>query len=814
MLGQAIACAVLMLLCAEGVAAASAQTLSLDDTPGRPGEWGFRPSDRAASAVNPPGFVWRPQEGAVSYELQCSRDGEFGSVAYSVDGLAYNCHCPPSTLEPGTYYWRFRFADGEGGMSAWSRARSFTVSDDAAALPLPSRDDLLARIPRGHPRLFLRPEDVTTMRERASGDLKGIYDNLVAQCEELLKDPPPTEEPPTYPPEMETGGEEWREMWWGNRVYTSRLLNSAATLAFTRLIGGKEEYGQLARRLLMAAAEWDPKGSTGYRYNDEAGMPYNYYFSRTYTFVYDLLSEQEREKCREVMAVRGKEMYEHLCPRHLWRPYASHSNRAWHFLGEVGIAFLDEIPEAEDWVWFAMNVFRNMYPVWCDDDGGWHEGINYWAGYMGKFTWWADVMCAATGIDAYSKPYFSQVGYYPMYLQPPGTKGGGFGDLTARRDSRRNVPLMQVFASQAGNPHWQWYVDAHGGAAQDNSYVGFVRGALPQLEPKAPSDLPSSRCFWGVGQACLNTNPMDARDNVEVIFKSSPFGTQSHGYESQNSFLLYAFGERLLIRTGRRDMYGSPHHKDWMWETKSTNCITVNGKGQAKHTAAAAGRILAFHTSEGLDYVAGEAGPAYGETLDMFTRHVVFVKPGLILIYDELKAPEPSAFEWLLHAPTEMLVDGQEDIRVVNGGAACEVSFLVPDSLDVMQTNRFNPPPRPRIKLVEWHLTARSAEPARTREFLTVIRPHRTTEEPVPMPTWQKVDGGYAVESATTTGSALVLLRSDDEAAVQYAGISVAADVAVVLKDASGAIRDALIVRGGDVRTGAKAVAELRATQR
>ena len=80
-------------------------------------------------------------------------------------------------------------------------------------------------------------------------------------------------------------------------------------MGFTRLIGGDEKYGAEAKRILMECAKWDPKGSTGYRYNDEAGMPYNYYFSRTYTFINDLLSEEEKEICRGVMKVRGDEMY-------------------------------------------------------------------------------------------------------------------------------------------------------------------------------------------------------------------------------------------------------------------------------------------------------------------------------------------------------------------------------------------------------------------------------------------------------------------------------------------------------------------------
>ena len=348
---------------------------------------------------------------------------------------------------------------------------------------MPPREDLLARIPRQHPRLFVRPEDLPRLRQLAAGPMQAQYQELVKQCERLLKDPPPTEEPPMYPPGTVTNSDAWREIWWGNRTYTTRTLNGAATLAFTRLLGGKEEYGQLAKRILLDCAQWDPRGATGYRYNDEAGMPYNYYFVRTYTFVHDLLSEDERETCRRVMKIRGDEMYRHLYPGHLWRPYSSHSNRAWHFLGEVGVAMLDEVEEADDWVWFAMNVFYNVYPVWSDADGGWHEGFGYWSSYIDRFTWWADVMRAAMDVNAYEKPYFSQIGYYPMYLLPPGKVGGGFGDLNARNTSATAAGLMSQLAVQASNGHWQWYVDQLGGARPESGYIGFVRGALPAVKP-------------------------------------------------------------------------------------------------------------------------------------------------------------------------------------------------------------------------------------------------------------------------------------------------------------------------------------------
>lgn len=758
--------ALLAFLCL--VPGAFAEEIAVDDSPGGPGEWGFRPTEGRPSEVNPPGFSWRPQKGAASYELEAARDAAFAAPDYRAEGIRYSVHCPPKPFQHGQWLWRFRFRDAKGNVSNWSRARAFSIGGDAVEFPMPTREELLARIPKTHPRLFVRPEQLPALRDRAQTDLKGRYDQLVAECERLLKSPPPTSEPPKYPPGTERLSEEWRTIWWGNRVYTINTLGGASTLAFTRLLGGKEEYGQLAKRLLMAAAEWDPKGSTGYRYNDEAGMPYNYYFARTYSFLNDLLSDAEKAKCRQVMAVRGKEMYDHLAPRHLWNPYGSHQNRAWHKLGELGIAFLGEIPDAPEWLWFAMNVFFNAYPVWCDSDGGWHEGASYWASYIGRFTWWADVMRVAMGIDAYKKPYFSQIGYYPLYLQPPGTPGGGFGDLAAERPSRSAVPVMTTFAAHARNPYWQWYVDAHGGPQEERGYIGFIRGALPKVEPKPPADLPTSRCFRGTGQAVLNTTLLDAKGNVQVLFKSSPFGTQSHGYDAQNAFLLYAFGERLLVSTGRRDIHGSNHHRNWMWETKSVNSITVNGQGQNKHSSASVGEIVAFHTSEAFDYVAGEAARAYGGRLNRFTRRILFVKPELIVIHDRLEAPKPSTFEWRLHAPTKMEVNGQGNIRVVNGQAACRVAFLVPAGLQLALTDKFDPPPRPRVKLTEWHLTATTPTPVAAADFVTLIYPHRAAAAPPPLASLRPAEGGYDLDAPLTNGKAIVSLRGGSVAATLH----------------------------------------------
>ena len=752
----------------------------LDERPASEEEWGYRPAAGSTSQVTPPAFCWRPQKDIVSWELQCSHGEAFAVVDYRAADLTMNVHCPPHAFSPGRHTWRYRGIDRHGNATCWSQVRTFTIAQSAVSMPMPPRAELLARIPRSHPRLFVRPENVSRLRQLAQGPMQKRFKELLTRCEKLLAKPPATAEPRKYPDSMKRGSQEWKALWWGNRTYTIAALDGAATLAFTRLLGGKDEYGQLAKRILLDCAQWDPKGATGYRYNDEAGMPYAYHFSRTYSFVHDLLSEQERQQCRRVMKVRGEEMYRHLYPRHLWRPYSSHSNRAWHFLGEVGIAFLDEIEGADDWVWFAMNVFYNVYPAWSDEDGGWHEGVSYWSSYIARFTWWADVMREAMGINAFDKPYFAKAGYYAMYLMPPGKIGGGFGDGATRRRAKQLVPLMSELAAQAGNGHWQWYVEQMGGPTESSGYIGFLRGALPKVEPKRPDELPASRLFRGIGQAALNTTLLDADQDVQVLFKSSPMGTRSHGNAANNSFVLWAYGQRLLVRSGHYYLYGGPHHRDWVWSTRSLNNITVDGHGQVKRSSASKGRIVCFQTTPTVDLLVGEAGDAYRvregrqerRLLERFTRAILFVKPDLVIVFDRLVARSPATFQYWLHASNQFNVENQRQIRVQAHNVACTIDLLTPTGLQISQTDQYDPNPWPRIKTREWHLTVSVPAKSKACEFVALYRPHRISRQIHQKASLERIEGGYLLRSDLADGKLIALLPTDDSATLEAKGLT------------------------------------------
>ena len=313
---------------------------------------------------------------------------------------------------------------------------------------------------------------------------------------------------------------------------------------------------------------------------------------------------------------------------------------------------------------------------------------------------------------------------------------------------------MRFLAAQSGNPYWQWYADQLTPAWQESTYITYLRGAMPRVKPKKPVDLPTSRCFRGTGLAFLNTDLTDGRNNVQLLFKSSPRGTVSHGYDSNNSFILNVFSEPMLIHSGIRDNYASNFHKYWMWDTKSVNSITVNNVSQKRGVFDAPGEITGFSTGKRFDYVGGEAAESYpAGTLKGFRRQILFCKPSAILIVDTLEAPAPAEFAFRLHAGNEM--------QLVNGEAACRVDFLYPAGLRLEQTDKFDPPPEFRKQPNQYHLTAIPAEKSERAIFITLLRPHRVGYALKGEPAFQKSNSGFTLSVPLPEGTLEAKIGND-----------------------------------------------------
>ena len=705
------------------------EPLEFQDPEKPAGEFRRRPEADAAVHVTPAAFVWPVQGGAASYTLEYARDAAFTRDAVKVDDLRYNAYCSDRVMAPGDWYWRVRFRTKDGRTSSWSSVQKFTIAPDAKPIVMPAREALFARIPAGHPRLFFRPEQIAEFKARFSGDLKAEYDRMIKRCDDFVKQEFDTSEPGFHKPISDPeGAAQWRAAFSRTTLITERMSD----LAFGWMMTGKPEYLAKAKQLLAAINAWAPSGATGMAHNDECGMPILRNLARTYTFAHDALTPEEREATLKTMRARGADALRRICPRLLTQPFDSHANRIFYFLAEAGLAFHGDLPEADEWLYFPMLYFYCNYPAWGDLDGGWHEGSIYYEGYMYTFFTWGETMKNVLGLPPLVKPFFANAGHYLMYHEPPGSSGYGWGDLTDCYRPRKGAAVMRIMAAQAGNPYWAWYAEEVAEEAKNYApaYISILRAAAPKLAGKAPTDIPASRLFRGNGQAAMNTSLVSAADSVQVLFKcGAQYGSRSHGYELPNTFIVNAYGDRLLIRAGTRDSYGSNFHRNYMWESKSQNNILVDGQGMEKHVPKPQGKMLFFSTTPELDVVKGEGGDAFAaQGVNSYTREIRFRKPDAILVIDRIEAEKPVRLDWLLHAKVPFGIAGQHDINLATEHAACTVDFLYPEKLAVTQTDQFDPPitaPKLRATFIEHHLTATPAEKTAKACFVTLIRPYR-----------------------------------------------------------------------------------------
>ncbi len=735
----------------------------------------YSPADGSGAfvATNPPPFVWVPAGKNLTYCLQVSPSRDFSSAATrTYRDLDISIHSLRKPLEPGMLFWRYGVQKPDGGVT-WSRTRSFTVPKGARLWPFPELDKAIASVPRNRPRLFFLANQVREYRRRCKGDLKNSCRALCRSCDRYVGQDLVPE-----PPYVKGSGPERGKNY--QRIFrtTRPPMDAMERCGLAYLLTGEKKYGLEAKRRILHFFSWDPEGSTNLFRNDEPAMWMMMRGVRAYDWTYGLFSPSEREKVESAMRIRAAQFYRRLHGRFESNPHDSHAGRILGFLGEASLAFCHEWPEARQWLDYVLQVFWAVYPAWGMDDGGWHEGPSYWSYYMGFVLHFVVPLRNATGVDLMQKPFFRNTPYYKLYTNPPYAKISPFGDGEHRGPSRSMGQLMYQFSALLNDPYIRWYADFLNADAGTGP-LGFVLTGKPP-PAKNPSALSPNRFFPGVGLVSFHTNLGHAKNDIHFLFHSDPYGAISHAHADENAFTIEAFGEAIAIKSGYYPWYGSNHHRNWSWQTKSANCITISGgKGQPPHDPRAKGRILSFESSDDYDYVAGDATEAYRGLLTKFHRHIIHLRPGVFVIFDDLAAPENVTYEWRLHSLSKMSLDEKNrSLLLSQGDARLKVEFLRPRNLTFHQTNQFHDPPEWGEKN-QWHFFAATREKAQEAKFLTVLTVYRRGQEKeLPRPTFLAGEGAIGVVVETPTGARhLVGFRIREGGTVTLAGKAFEADL-------------------------------------
>ncbi len=735
------------------------------------------PVDGRAAGVNPPGFCWTPHDEAASYRLEVAPAGSPDRLVLSAANLSSTVFPPSEPLPAGDYIWQVVYVNAEGADYGVSRTRRFHIPDDAPELPMPDVAELERRLAGVRPRLYLAGDRLERIREAVNRGRAPQWDFFIAAADAALEEP-------LYPePEGYRGGEfnvpDWRRIYHAGKVGSAHL----ARLALAYRITGDKKYLDGARRWMLHIASWDPKGiishdvpqMDGSEGNDEGSMPVLERMAFAWDWIGHELTPKERAKVLAVMAERGNQVLRLLHKQDfLSHPFENHEGRVLAFLGNAGLSFLGDIPEARDWLDYVLRCYLTSFPAWGGDEGGWAQGVGYWGAYVYWLSTFAESLRGVTDTDILRRPFYRNNGYFPLFFHPPYAPMGAFGDGGDGKPSLHEKMLVDYWAEVFQDPVLKWHAasitvpappkltDA-GEKRRWNEWfledvVSTWRAANPSaVEPQAPDGKPAARFLPNIGWVAMHSALGDAANDVWALFKSSRFGSFSHSHADQNTFQLNAYGEALAIDSGYYPSYGSPHHALWTRQTRAHNGILVNGRGQPPFSWDASGNIEYFEEQAGVMIARGQAAQAYNVpmrpgTLELWRKHLDEPVPSMepkvesfertvallarstrpfLIVYDRLETASPTVYDWLLHALEPMKLRGSAGaVTIRRGKARCAVRLISTAPLRFSQFGGFPVPPEERAagSPDQWHLTARTTAPRSEIKFLAVLVPYRAGE--------------------------------------------------------------------------------------
>lgn len=679
--------------------------------------------------VNPPSFLWPSSrqeftEPLKSYDFQLSQDRSFAQVVEETIGQSPSFYLAKKQLADGTWYWRYR----ETGKD-WLGPYSITVGVGSRKDYRPSASAFVNAVKGDRPRMIIRKDRLPYAR--IAFKQNGITDQILKQAESYFG---------VELPKNEWGGKFYKN---GKQIFTGGKFpdghvksmitapvwtGAIESLCKSYLLTGEDRYAIEALRWGEKVLSFDLLTPNNLTYDGNPvpdGFDFAMYLnavSSIYDCLYDRMSVDQRNDYRKNLAERLRIYYEYYCNRLENRCIDNHS---WQIslasFVRAAITAKGDIPEADKYLAYAYEIWATIDPEQSRTDGGWFGG-----GYVGvNIDVWTEVPAyfkLYTGYNFYDTPFYRNHAYYFLYRQSPGSmedgfsgdgyggEGKGVGDKLKLwlgvLDADLDLPVAGWLAwdtSLRNNNKWNTF-----------AWVRQVEG-MPLSRNgnrELPGNLPQSRDFRDIGVVNMHRDLLHPENDLHVALRSSPFGTFGHNLASHNSFNVIYKGDFLFVPYGHR-FGGAKNNAACYRNTRGFNSVLIDGKGQP-FSPEAYGWIPRFLDGDKITYACGDASNAYRSepferegnafkaaglniddhisngVLKRFRRHVVFLRPSLILVYDELEAKKTVRWDWVLHCRYNMKATGSV-LKVDGVDAEVDVRGSIPMVTEVKDKPMFMP---------------------------------------------------------------------------------------------------------------------------
>ncbi len=508
-----------------------------------------------------------------------------------------------------------------------------------------------------HPRLFLDAHRVAELRQAIKTTHVALWRELREQADLLVR-----RGAPTYRKDDNWSGEE--------QLWQREVGNAMPVLAMAWLLTQDATYLNAARDWALASCSYPTWGLGRIDGMDLAAGHQLLGLAIVYDWCHDNLGDAARQTIRDTLNRRTDAIYEAAATGKVWWQRSYLQNHLWVNIcgmSAAGFALFDEVDDASGWIALPLRKFEKTMSV-LGPDGASHEGYGYWeygVEYMMKFM---DLARALLDVDLYDRAWWRQTALYPQYLSLPRhawTPSNCIVDIADCPRGHWYGPdyLLRGLAHTFHDPHAQWLAartDEADVAAKGASWLNLV-WFDPAVPEKSPADLPTLKHFTDLDIVSARSDW--SGDESLLVFKCGPFiGHRAihefssdpgggHVHPDANHFVLFAEGEWLIRDDGYRAKWTGQH-----------NTLLVDGQGQLGEgkmwfdgsvalRVRSEPRILRAESSPTLDRISGDATEAYPRQLGLhsYIRHLLFLKPDVLIVCDDITADAPKDLELRFH---------------------------------------------------------------------------------------------------------------------------------------------------------------------
>jgi len=542
----------------------------------------------------------------------------------------------------------------------------------------------LQKVRNVHPRLYLNAERVAKLRSVIETTHADLWADVRALADEAVK-----RGAPKYRTDDSWSGDE--------QLWQRDVGNTMPYLAMAYLMTGDKRYLEASKQWALASCAYPTWGYGQIDGMDLAAGHQLFGLATIYDWCYHDLNEASRQQIRDTLIKRASAMFQAAATEKVWWHRAYLQNHLWVNacgLAAAGFALFDEHEQALLWVGLAQDKFRRTMDV-LGSDGASHEGVGYWeygAEYMLKFMYLADKLL---GVDLYDHPWWRNTARYCQYLSLPGEGWASRNYIVDLADCPRThwygpEHILRDLARRYRDGHAQWLAEQIDKADVDAPSARWLNLIWydPTVQAVPPETLPTLRHFEDMGIVSARTG-WDGREGL-VVFKCGPFiGHEAiddfsydpgggHVHPDAGHFIVFASNQWLIRDDGYQDKWTDQH-----------NTLLIDGAGQLGEgrtwfngteclSAKARPRTILASSSAELDHIAGDVTAAYPKStgLERFVRHLLFVKPDVLIVVDDIALNRKADLELRLHTESSDCKQQDRGCMVTGDGVVLRVDLL------------------------------------------------------------------------------------------------------------------------------------------